>query len=49
MSSREKKFRLLRLLYVEGCIDKDEFLYMRDRLKDEDKKEDPLPPPPVVH
>lgn len=48
MSSKEKKIRLLKLLYIEGCIDKDEYNYMRDRLKDE-KKEDPLPPPPVVY
>lgn len=47
MSSKEKKIRLLRLLYVEGCIDMDEYKYMAEKLKDED--EEKLPPPPVVH
>ena len=47
MSSREKKIRLLRLLYIEGCIDKEEYEYMFANLKDEDKE--PLPPPPPVY
>lgn len=47
MSSKEKKIRLLRLLYIEGCIDREEYDYMAAKIKDDD--EGVLPPPPVVH
>ena len=47
MSSKDKKIRLLRLLYMEGCIDMDEYKYMVEKIKDDD--EGALPPPPVVH
>ena len=49
MCSKDKKIQLIRLLFAEGCIDRDEYDYMLTNLKDEGKKEDTLSPPPKVY